>query len=118
VTKQTLPNPPREGRYVDHRFEDGSSGAFGLELPGEWVDVEAALRTYMNIFKWYRLTGDNGSLTRIVRRALRRRANGNELVEDPSNGAPRQRLSVLERVVRRMGAKLLPGWYDTHAMKS
>ena len=31
-----LPNPPREGRYVDVRFGKHHSGPFGEELPGEW----------------------------------------------------------------------------------
>ena len=31
-----LPDPPREGRYVDVRFGKHHSGPFGEELPGDW----------------------------------------------------------------------------------
>lgn len=44
VSDQVPPNPPREGQYVPTCFEDGSSGLFGDEAPGEWVSLEQALR--------------------------------------------------------------------------
>lgn len=34
------PNPPREGRYVDARFDRYSSGPFGEESPGNWRSIE------------------------------------------------------------------------------
>jgi hypothetical protein len=46
VEKQVPPRPPREGGYVDHRFEFGSSGLFGEEAPGEWLSAKAALRKF------------------------------------------------------------------------
>jgi hypothetical protein len=36
ITEQRCPDPAREGIFVDHRFEGGSSGLFGEEVPGEW----------------------------------------------------------------------------------
>ncbi len=32
------PNPPREGKYTPFRFTSYMSGAFGKELPGNWLD--------------------------------------------------------------------------------
>jgi FkbM family methyltransferase len=32
-----MPNPPREGKYVDARFTKHSSGPFGEESPGSWL---------------------------------------------------------------------------------
>lgn len=43
VMRQTLPFPPREGRFALHRFEYESSGAFGDEAPGGWLDESQAL---------------------------------------------------------------------------
>lgn len=39
--KTRPPNPPREGAYVDARFDGASSGLFGRELnPRHWVDLK------------------------------------------------------------------------------
>jgi FkbM family methyltransferase len=38
------PYPPREGRYVDARFDDFSSGLFGEESPGRWSSAGEVLR--------------------------------------------------------------------------
>lgn len=38
VTEQECPQPAREGQYVEYTFPYGSSGLFGEETPGEWVD--------------------------------------------------------------------------------
>jgi FkbM family methyltransferase len=88
------PNPPREGRYVAHTFPVGSSGLFGRELPGEWMDRDAVLRQYRGIFRAYRLFGDDS--------ALRRTRWGPSIIRG------------LKRVLRRP----VPGWYDTHARHS
>lgn len=42
-----LPNPPREGRWVDQRFELGATGPFGEETRGEWMSLAQALEWYM-----------------------------------------------------------------------
>lgn len=39
----TLPDPPREGSYVDFRFDQETSGPFGEETPGAWVDIHSAM---------------------------------------------------------------------------
>lgn len=88
VTAQLCPFPAREGRYVDHNFEDGASGLFGEEAPGEWVDEDEAVRIYRSIFFRYKLFGDDG----IV-----------------------HRFTLAERLLRRIGFVPTVGWYDTHA---
>jgi hypothetical protein len=89
VPKQRCPDPPAEGRYVDHRFEKGASGLFGNELPDEWMSEREALKAYRSKFLRYRLVGDESILWRSkYRQYLYNRY-----------------LSRLFRV----------GWYDTHA---
>ncbi|MFL5281020.1 MAG: FkbM family methyltransferase [Rhodopila sp.] len=119
VASQILPNPALEGNYVTHRFEEGSSGAFGQEAPGRWMDAEAALRTYRWIFYWYRLAGDDAAFTRIGRRLLR--AHGAAKIPVTAtpvtaSSAP-ERLTPVEKFVRTLSSGLRPGWYDTHAMR-
>ena len=41
VPSTKLPQPSREGRYVDHSFHAGSSGPFGAETPGDWCSADA-----------------------------------------------------------------------------
>lgn len=86
VADQHPPLPSREGRSVDHVFNEGSSGLFGEETPGKWVDAATALRMYQPIFRRYRLVGD-----------------------DPLIKSWRLR-TFLEQ---RLG--FAAGWYDTHA---
>lgn len=88
VSAQRLPDPPREGSYVPRRFALGSSGAFGAEAPGEWVDAEEAIERYRRVFLRYALTGD-----------------------DPYVRSPRVRIALKALGVRA-------GWYDTHARRS
>ena len=59
VPRQRLPRPAREGQYVDHRFQSGSSGAFGEETPGTWITAEEAIERYRRVFLQYALTGDD-----------------------------------------------------------
>jgi len=86
VADQHPPVPSREGRTVDHVFSEGSSGLFGEEAPGRWVNAATALQMYQPIFFRYRLVGDNP----IIRGWRLRK--------------------FLER---RLG--FAAGWYDTHA---
>jgi FkbM family methyltransferase len=44
--KIQLPDPPLEGRYVKGRFGACTSGPFGEEVPGAWMDIEEASRFY------------------------------------------------------------------------
>jgi FkbM family methyltransferase len=86
VAKQVCPNPPREGRYVQHRFPKGSSGLFGEEVPGSWIRIEAALNRYRSILRRYRISGDFGIF------------KGNRLLR-----------VAFDKLILRAG------WYDTHA---
>jgi FkbM family methyltransferase len=83
------PDPPREGRYVEQRFDGHMSGPFGEEAPGEWLDVEETLRRYRRIVDEQRRFGASG---RYYRSPLRR----------------------LDRLVRRLRRAEPVGWYDLH----
>jgi FkbM family methyltransferase len=107
VIKHKCPTPPRELNYVDCAFLFGSSGLFGDELPGRWMDYSDAIQRYKQIFTGYALNGDNGLFTRrsgilnLIRafdRALDT-IRGRKAVEDPKNTLP------------------ATGWYDTHAAR-
>lgn len=88
VPMQVPPDPPREGRWVAHEFEGGSSGLFGDELPGEWVSRRRVTAEYAAIFARYKTFGDDGLLV--------------------TKGA-----NLLSRAYHRFGGFV--GWYDTHA---
>jgi len=90
IMKQKCPLPAKEGKYVDHRFVLGSSGLFGRELPGEWLDIEGALNANRRILRIYRLLGYESFLRKPIQRLPRGRGI----------------------------ADLLTGWYDIHAMYS
>jgi FkbM family methyltransferase len=85
VSNQVPPKPSREGRYAAWRFAHGSSGLFGEEAPGDWVDVERARQAYRPIFRTYRLLGDK----------------------------PLIPISGVRNLLRRFGFEA--GWHDTHA---
>jgi len=87
IVRQHPPNPPKEGRYVKHRFEIGSSGLFGEELPGVWLTADETIDAYRPIFLRYALTGDDPFVRSRLARILLRRIG--------------------------FGAS----WYDTHARK-
>jgi FkbM family methyltransferase len=91
TVSQACPFPAKEGHYVDHHFEDGASGLFGEEAPGEWIPEAKAVRTYRSIFLRYKLFDDEG----IARR-----------------------YALAKRIMRRLGrtvGRYPVGWYDTHA---
>jgi FkbM family methyltransferase len=94
ISRQREPNPSKERCYVGHKFEEGSSGLFGEDLPGEWKGYQQTLNEYNIIFLKYRLFGDYGILTKCF--------PGRVLVK------------LISRVVR----KPTPGWYDTHCRHS
>ena len=91
VPDQEPPSPAREGDFVEHHFEFGSSGLFGNEAPGNWLSDYEAIRAYRGIFWQYRLFGDAGKLVPL-RKVL-------------------ARLPLLRRLTKFMNAT----WYDTHA---
>jgi FkbM family methyltransferase len=41
-----LPKPGLEGAWVEHEFVRDSSGPFGEEAPGDWLDAEAARQAW------------------------------------------------------------------------
>jgi FkbM family methyltransferase len=94
VSHQKEPHPSKEGCYIGYRFQGGSSGLFGEDLPGEWKDFDGILKEYRFIFLQYRLFGDYGKLSEyFVGKVIRR---------------------ILSIIRRRQ----IPGWYDTHAKHS
>ena len=91
IPEQSAPERAREGAQVSHRFEEGASGVFGLELPGRWLARNTALLRYAWIFALYSMFGDYGVLSKSrVGEKLR---------------------SVLAKLLQQP----IPGWYDTHA---
>jgi FkbM family methyltransferase len=86
VEEQSEPNPPREGSYSGHKFQFGSTGLFGNDLPGPWLTKVQALRKYAPIFLQYKFFGDNTRGERFMWRFPKK----------------------YQRIV-------LPVWYDTHA---
>ncbi len=100
---QSVPNPAREGRFLAQRFEPGSSGLFGSELPGRWKSKHEILRQYHLICLGYCLIGDDGIISMKNRRG------------------PRAQLfrflthRVVGFLVSLFTHAAVPGWYDTHA---
>jgi FkbM family methyltransferase len=96
----TPPNPAREGNYVAHRFQYGSSGLFGSELSGKWKSYRQIVNQYWIVRLGYLLEGDGGIAHRWnVRGAWRFR-------------------SLLRRTLCSLTKAPVPGWYDTHARHS
>jgi FkbM family methyltransferase len=94
ISRQTEPNPSKEGCYVGYQFRGGSSGLFGEDLPGKWENNKEMARRYERIFILYKLFGPNGRLHKyFLGRALR---------------------SALLKVLRRP----IPGYHDLHAKHS
>jgi FkbM family methyltransferase len=108
VSLQRCPLPAREGNEVDFKFEHGSSGLFGNELPGRWLDVFEAIEAYKSIFRGYATNGDAGLFAGDKKSLFRQMANlqkrafhlrGFKSYINPIDGFPPA------------------GWYDTHATK-
>ena len=91
VSLQSEPNPSKEGLYIGYRFENGSSGLFGEDLPGKWKNGDEIIKEYKKIFRLYNLFGDYGKLNKFC--------------------VGRMFLKVLNKILRIP----VPGWYDTHA---
>ena len=92
IAEQRCPNPPLEGRFVDHHFEPGASGLFGQETPGPWRSLASVRREYRSIHLQHRLVGPNHGIFR----------------------------SFPSWKVRQLLDKVFPkggGWYDTHAAR-
>lgn len=93
VEEQIPPKPSRDGRYVPHRFECGSSGLFGDEAPGHWMILGETVATFRSIVRRSRLPA-----------MLHRRLALYGLY-----------CRVLERLT---GIEPDLGWYDIHATRS
>ncbi len=94
IQKQQCPNPSLEGDYIDYKFEFGSTGLFGDELPGKWLTEQEAITVYKKIFVRYKYFGDYGIFNN--RLFMRNRY-----------------LNKLMGIFRLMYPHV--GWYDTHA---
>ncbi|KJC62755.1 hypothetical protein UP10_00830 [Bradyrhizobium sp. LTSPM299] len=105
---QRCPAAPKEGRFVDWQFRNGSSRLFGDELPGTWVSALGAIEIYKGIFRGYAINGDLGLF----------------------GGGPKSMFNMVskiqEKLLRIEGSRqyLNPavqfsprGWYDTHAAR-
>jgi len=84
------PSPPLEGSYVDARFDGHTSGPFGEETPGRWLDIERALDRIREIIRDQSLYGAHGKYFGTIRG----RINGR---------------------IRRIFGREPAGWYDIHA---
>jgi len=113
IEEQRLPNPAREGQFIDHVFEEGSSGTFGRELPGEWISLEQALKEYMRIFRKYRIVGDSGLLPLP---SFGREATKSQGGRPIASAAVLDRKMLSYKFLRSVKTRIRPGWYDTHAM--
>jgi FkbM family methyltransferase len=96
-SSQSPPYTPREGKYVAHCFERGSSGLFGAELNDEWKSKSEILYLYRFIRLGYLLLGDDGIMTKWQFRGAW------------------QLQSIIKRFLKRFTRAAVPGWYDTHA---
>ncbi len=90
ISRQKEKNPSLENKFIDYNFIEGSSGLFGEDLPGKWINKKETLEQYKKIFFYYKLFGDKSFLrqnffTKYILKTFRK------LTGIPS-----------------------PGWYDTH----
>lgn len=88
------PQPPREGVFVDQRFDGHTSGPFGEESPGAWQGIEATLVEWRRILAQQQRFGHQGGWDGRWRGTLADR--------------------VYQRYRRARGLGPL-GWYDFHA---
>ena len=76
VPRQREPNPPREGRLTGCRFDVGSSGLFGADLPGNWMSADKASTACWRPSLSHMIVGADGvirpSWPRFIRRPAER----------------------------------------------
>ena len=80
-----------ENRFINYNFLEGSSGLFGKDLAGIWINRKIALKKYKKIFFFYKVFGDNSFLKKNIF------------------------TKYLLKILRKLTGIHLPGWYDTHA---
>lgn len=91
IELQKEPLKSEENKCLGFSFEHGSSGLFGLDLPGKWYSRAKAIWKYRMIFLGYKLFGDAG----IVKNHY---------------------LKVVSfRFLKLFSKQPVPGWFDTHA---
>jgi FkbM family methyltransferase len=96
VQQESIPGTTIEtttllGERLHYSFEEASSGPFGDDLSGSWLNYNECVRRFRAIFRLYRLFGDDGLL--------------------PNMPGGMKVMGVLARLYQRP----LPGWYDIHA---
>lgn len=91
ITRQKEKKENGEGQFLGHHFEHGSTGTFGKDLDGKWLNHDQALSKYKTIFIGYKLWGDHSKIKRFIL------------------------LKILRRFVQFITGNATPGWYDTHA---
>ncbi len=90
IADQKPPSQTREGKAVDFKFEEGASGLFGEETPGEWQSLDEVTDQYNKIYFQARLMNQHTGIFRNIR-----------------SYKVQKFLSILFPLGR--------GWYDTHA---
>lgn len=91
IFDQKEPQNSKEGKYLGHKFIDGSSGLFGADLPGSWKNMEEIKVQYKKIFRRYKLYGDYGTLRKYLI------------------------VKAILKIINFFSSEQIPGWYDTHA---
>ena len=91
IQKQKEKKFSKKNNFINYLFLEGSSGLFGDDLPGIWVDKQRALTKYKKIFQLYKFFGDRS----FVRQNLFTK--------------------YFLKIFRKLTGIPLPGWYDTHA---
>ncbi len=94
ISKQKEKLPCTEGKYLDYKFLEGSSGLFGNDLPGEWLSSQETYNKYKKIFYYYKMFGDNSLLRKFFL------------------------TKIMLKLFRKLTGIPTPGWYDTHAKHS
>ena len=56
----SCPNPPLEGIFTPAKFDSHTSGPFGEESPGRWLNVEGTLQRYQQVMHQQRRFGALG----------------------------------------------------------
>ena len=80
-----------EDRHINYNFIEGSSGLFGKDLSGIWINKQVALKKYKKIFLFYKIFGDNSYLKKNIF------------------------TKYFLKIFRKLTGIPTPGWYDTHA---
>jgi FkbM family methyltransferase len=76
--KQAIPpKPPREGHYVDATFDWNSSGLFGEETTGSWLEIKSAFARQQQVVDFFSI--NSKPYPSIVDRIRRRILSGRPL---------------------------------------